>query len=76
MNVRLEAKLLRAVPKVERIPRTPVQLSPIPWGKRDPMLARGVCRHIADAMPKTTVPFVRGLDRKLRAFLSHYGIRA
>lgn len=76
MNARLSVKLLRAVPKVERVPRQPAKLTPIPWGKRDRELAKGICRHIVEATPPTTVPFLLGLAPKLRHFLSHYGVRA
>lgn len=48
-----------------------MRLSPIQWGKRDPMLARGVCQNIRETMPATVVrfdPFTHsGFRRALRA---------
>lgn len=41
--------------KIQRVPRKPVALSPIPWGKPDPALARAVCQHLVDVMPPTVV---------------------
>jgi hypothetical protein len=81
MNARLRANVLRLRPDKEpapmtRIPRTPVVLTPIAWGKRDSKLGRAVCQHVVDTTPPMSIPFVLGLSRRLRHFLAHYGIRA
>jgi len=51
------------------------ELKPIPWGQPDAELARGVVASIERAMPELRIPFVRGVDRKLRDHLRHLGIR-
>ena len=83
MHARLRTNVLRMkpphrnpVPEIELIPRTPVVLTPIAWGKRDPNLGRAICQHVVEATPPISVPFVLGLSRRLRHFLAHYGIRA
>lgn len=43
------------------------RLRPIAWGKPDPFLAKMVCQSIADAMPATVVPWMRG--QRLRRIL-------
>lgn len=78
MNARLQSKLLRAVPpapKVERIPRQPVALTRIPWGKRDAALGRALCQHIVDATPPTCIPFFPGFAPKLRLFLAQHRVQ-
>lgn len=65
-------------PSPEQAPLFPraaaVVLQPIPWGKRDAELARGICHHIVHATPPTVIPFDPGTDRALRSALQSRGI--
>lgn len=54
--------------------RTPVQLAPIQWGKRDPELAKGVMHSIADMTPRPLIPFNLVYNRRLRAILIREGL--
>ncbi len=63
-----------ANPDPERIQPKRLVLQPIQWGKRDPTLARGVCRAIREAMPEIVIPFHPKHDRKLRTYLREHGI--
>lgn len=53
---------------------TPVQLAPIPWGTRDPILGRHLCQHIEDTTPPTVVPFNPLTSSRLRRTLRSLGI--
>ena len=57
-----------AVP-VSDVRRVPVQLTPIPWGKPDPVLARGVCQHIADFTPPIVIPYNPLSEQRVRRVL-------
>lgn len=37
---------------MSHIPLQPVQLRPIPWGQRDPVLAREVCERARELTPR------------------------
>jgi hypothetical protein len=66
-------QLERSPPPPARVKREPMRLEPIPWGKPDPALARGVCRHIRDAMPETVIAWNPITHRKLRTYLREHG---
>lgn len=51
-----------------------VRLLPIPWGKRDPELARGVMQSVADMTPRPVIPFNPVNNRRLRAILIREGL--
>lgn len=51
-----------------------VRLAPIPWGKRDPELAKGVMHSIADMTPQPRIPFNPVNNRRLRAILIREGL--
>lgn len=51
-----------------------VRLLPIPWGKRDPELAKGVMYSLANTTPQHTVPFSIVNNRRLRAILIREGL--
>jgi hypothetical protein len=53
---------------------TPVQLSPIAWGTRDPVLARGICRHVLEATPPREIAFDPSKEAHLRRTLRSYGM--
>lgn len=53
----------------DKIVGTPVQLTPIPWGKRDPKLARVVLQHIADFTPPTVIPYNPFTEQRTRRVL-------
>ncbi len=65
---------MNAVPEAVR--SKPLQLTPIPWGKPDPLLGRGLCRHIVDVTPPVLIPFNprthAGLHRVLRSLRIFY----
>lgn len=48
---------------------TPVQLTPIPWGKPDRKLARVVLQHIADFTPPTVIPYNPFAEQRVRRVL-------
>lgn len=50
-----------------------MRLSPIQRGKRDPALARGVCRNILDATPPRVIAFNPRNDAKVRRELRMLG---
>lgn len=50
-----------------------MQLSPIQWGKRDPALARGVCRNILEATPPRVIAFNPLNDASVRRELRLLG---
>lgn len=58
----------------ESVPAKRVQLSPIPWGKRDPELGRALCRHIVDATPPIVIPVNFLTDFRVRSWLRTHGI--
>lgn len=53
MNARLQMKLVKPAPTpgVERIPRKPVALTPIPWGTRDYATACAVLQNMVETTP-------------------------
>lgn len=51
-----------------------VRLVPIPWGKRDPELAKGVMQSVADMTPQPRIPFNPVNNRRLRAILIREGL--
>lgn len=51
-----------------------VQLAPIPWGKRDPELAKGVMQSMAATTPQPRIPFNPVNNRRLRAILIREGL--
>lgn len=53
----------------EKIVGTPIELKPIPWGKPDPELGRGVCRHLAEVNAPTLIPFNPLTESKLHSLL-------
>ena len=76
MNARLAVRLLRPPVKapVFDIPHRALQLTPIPWGKPDPVLGRMVCQNVADTTPALVVPFNPITHTKARTRLRSYGI--
>lgn len=54
--------------------REPLRLTPIPWGTRDPALARGICRHILDVMPPMKIAFDPRTHSRMRRDLRSHGI--
>ena len=67
MHARLEANVIASR-------RQPVQLAPIPWGKRDRTLAKGICGHIEDATPSIVLRFNPFNHKRVRSFLQSHGI--
>jgi hypothetical protein len=59
---------------LQRVPRVPVRLSPIAWGKPDNALARGLCQHVADATPATVIRFNPFTHARMRRALRALGI--
>lgn len=51
-----------------RIPRKPVQLTPIPWGKPDKKLGFAVCVHLQEVTPGIEIPW-SPQDEKIRRIL-------
>lgn len=51
-----------------------VQLKPIPWGKRDPDLARVVLRHMTEANPPIVISWNPVTHPRLIAWLRSSGI--
>lgn len=55
-------------------PRDPVVLTPIQWGTRDPVLARGICQHVEDATPPVVVTFNPFTHNRVRRVLRSIGV--
>lgn len=53
-----------------------MQLTPIPWGKRDRALGKMVCQHMVDIGPVILIPFHPLKHSRLLQELGHLGIRA
>lgn len=60
-------------PEVSPLPRAPLQLSPIRWGKRDKVLARMVCEHMRHANPPIVIPW-SPVQAKVRSTLRAHHI--
>lgn len=75
-NPRLFVALLHdAQPKWPRVAHAhPLVLQPIAWGKPDRELARGICRHLAEATPPIVIPANPITHAALRAFLHTHSI--
>jgi hypothetical protein len=58
-----------AVSPLQSVRQVPVTLSPIPWGKPDPLLGRMLCRHIADVTPSVQIPCNPFTESKTRRSL-------
>jgi hypothetical protein len=61
---------------IEKIPRIPVTLKPIAWGKRDRNLAEAVCMHLADATPPIVIPANPLKHARIKRCLHHLGVIA
>lgn len=57
-----------------RLPKVPVVLTPIPWGKSDRATAMAVIQNMAEVTPGTFVRWSHR-DEKLRSVLSTYHFR-
>ena len=57
------------------IPRKPVQLTPIPWGKPDKKLGFAVCAHLQEVTPGIEIPW-SPQDEKIRRILMNNKIGA
>lgn len=65
-------ELVEVVPRSEAQPlpaADPVVLAPVPWGTRDPALARMVCEHIVEATPPIVIPFNPRSHARVRGWL-------
>lgn len=56
------------------VPRYPVQLTPVPFGRPDRALGHALCQHIVDATPAIVIPFNPVTHRRVRAVLRQCGI--
>ena len=76
MNDRDMYEMMRntAPPLPTRIEPQRVRLTPIPWGRPDRALARGVCEHMRRATPPLELPFNPRTDRKVRETLRRMGV--
>lgn len=58
----------------DRISPARLVLTPIPWGKPDPKLAKSLCRLIVDATPAIVIPFNPLNHFRVRRALRSFGI--
>lgn len=75
MNAALRAvKATQAPAMPEPITGTPMQLTPIAWGKRDPDLARVVLSHIESVNASIVIPYNPIRNEKVRRILASHSI--
>lgn len=75
----MSAHTLRTVlrlhkPAAIRVPKVPVVLTPIPWGKPDRALGFAVIQHMTEVTPGTVIPWTIAAP-KLRATLRTLKVR-
>lgn len=60
--------------QIEAVRKAPVSLTPIPWGKPDPVLGRAICAHIAEVTPPIVIPCNPITEAKTRRTLRSHAI--